>query len=198
VALSSNQKIALGFGVFLVLALSIVALVGWKMYLGSQSQQPPVDAPQTEASEPPAQPVMDWKEVKNESLVLNPGSTMVALAVIKGLPSPRIEINAKSPVSVALIPEIYRETVLQNPAYASTLSIYYCYESRLLHTTLSCTVDSSSGAYYLWVKDERTMGSQVTGGILGGLGFKGPAEQELVRNDLALRYSVYMCVENCR
>jgi hypothetical protein len=203
-ALTSNHKVALGFGVFVVLVLVIAGLIGWNMYLTSQSHQTvavastPAVVPDQPAPPPPPPPVMDWKEIKNDGFVINPGTFVVSPATIPGTPPPRIEITAVSPVSVAYFPTVFRDTILNNWQSAQNFKIYRCVQHRVLHATLVCDLPPSTSGFSLWIRDERTAGSAIVGGLLGGLGFKAPAEQQMVRNDVTIKYSVYTCVDNCR
>jgi hypothetical protein len=145
-------------------------------------------------------PVMGWQQLKTDTFVMSPGGIVTGYYVPKGTKPAafKVQISAIAPISVAYVPELYRETVMNTPDYAKDLLIYSCQQGGVLQTTLQCPLDTSSSGYFLWLHDERTTSGAVAGAVLGGLGIKGPAEQQLVRNDVHVEYSIYTCVQNCR
>ncbi len=145
---------------------------------------------------PIQQPVWQWTQIGRETLVFQPGEGRVGYDIPQGDSRPRkIVISARSPLQLSYIPTEFRQQMIADPQGTLKLAIFTCLQQHVLQTEYRCNIPN--GGYSLVLRDERTLGDALGAGFAAALGLKGPANQQLIRNDVSIQTLVWECVRNC-
>lgn len=167
---------------------------------------PPYTAPQavqadsqlgTLPTAPKPQPTYEWQVERTDSFVMAPEVGFSGYAWPRRSPfRERLDIEAKSPVSVGYISDSYAETFRANPNELLSKPIFTCLQQHVLRTRIECGLDTSDEGFVLVMWDERSTAQMIGAGAMAALGSREAAEQAAIRNDVKITYSELRC-RNC-
>lgn len=197
--------------VTLILACACMLLVIYRLLKPAQPKQaganPVTAAVATPVPTPIATPAptpepiaeWDWTIAKSDTFAFQAGEGRISgeIPANGATTRERVTIEAKAPVLAAFVDSGYRELLASNLNQAFRMPIFHCLQRNTLSTTVTCTLDTSTGGYVFLLKDERTGGQAFGAGVMAALGNKKPMEDATARNDVTLQYWEWKCVRNC-
>jgi hypothetical protein len=153
------------------------------------------DSPAVATAEPTG-PRYEIRRTEPQTLVLPPGGAyIIANGTYEAGRTAAVHIHAMSPVHVGFLAEGLR----LDPATLQARAPYMlCGQVNILDATIRCHFDKNGITNSeLVIVDARTPVGAAGAGLAALFGVKRPAENFLVRNDVAITSETSVCVANC-